>query len=361
MDASAALAELLGLSTQVVEAVIVSAPTAPSRPRTRPSEERAQALAEAGGSLSSAAAAIRPSAPRGRARARRPRARLARRRARRRALDRRDDRRRADRRPRRVRPPGGAAPAAGGDGVKLVTARGRGARLWLVLRRRREDELRVVVAWEDGSELELRRRHAGARAARRDRRGCAPMTLVDDLGLRLLDVALLEGDFTLRSGKRSRWYLDKYRFETDPGLLRELGERLARCVRRGRAARPRGSPARRSERSHWPHRLPWRPECPSSSCAMKPRDTAPGTASRGRTSQVSSCASSRTSSRRAAPSVTRWRPFAQPGSSSGMRCVSSTGRRVARTRSPGSGCASPRSTVRATCWQRGTSSVNPHR
>jgi orotate phosphoribosyltransferase len=53
------------------------------------------------------------------------------------------------------------------------------------------------------------------------------MTVVDELGLRLLDAALLEGDFTLRSGKRSRWYLDKYRFETDPSLLRELGERLA--------------------------------------------------------------------------------------------------------------------------------------
>ena len=52
------------------------------------------------------------------------------------------------------------------------------------------------------------------------------MTAVDELGLRLLDVALLEGDFTLRSGKRSRWYLDKYRFETDPALRRELGERL---------------------------------------------------------------------------------------------------------------------------------------
>jgi orotate phosphoribosyltransferase len=52
------------------------------------------------------------------------------------------------------------------------------------------------------------------------------MTVVDELGLRLLDVALLEGDFTLRSGKRSRWYLDKYRFETDPALLRELGARL---------------------------------------------------------------------------------------------------------------------------------------
>jgi len=56
------------------------------------------------------------------------------------------------------------------------------------------------------------------------------VSAVDELGLRLLDVALLEGDFTLRSGKRSRWYLDKYRFETDPAILQELGERLAATV-----------------------------------------------------------------------------------------------------------------------------------
>jgi orotate phosphoribosyltransferase len=56
-------------------------------------------------------------------------------------------------------------------------------------------------------------------------------TTLDELGHRLLDVALLEGDFTLRSGRRSRWYLDKYRFETDPALLRELGERLAAAAK----------------------------------------------------------------------------------------------------------------------------------
>ena len=39
--------------------------------------------------------------------------------------------------------------------------------------------------------------------------------------------AYLEGDFVLRSGRRSRYYLDKYRFETEPSLLRELGERIA--------------------------------------------------------------------------------------------------------------------------------------
>ena len=34
----------------------------------------------------------------------------------------------------------------------------------------------------------------------------------------------------MRSGKRSSWYLDKYRFETDPSILRELGERLGAAV-----------------------------------------------------------------------------------------------------------------------------------
>lgn len=48
-----------------------------------------------------------------------------------------------------------------------------------------------------------------------------------ELGALLVDRALLEGDFVLRSGRRSTWYLDKYRFETEPEILRALGERLA--------------------------------------------------------------------------------------------------------------------------------------
>jgi orotate phosphoribosyltransferase len=43
--------------------------------------------------------------------------------------------------------------------------------------------------------------------------------------------AYLEGDFVLRSGRRSRYYLDKYRFETRPEVLRPLGEKLAAVVR----------------------------------------------------------------------------------------------------------------------------------
>ena len=48
----------------------------------------------------------------------------------------------------------------------------------------------------------------------------------EELGSLLVDRALLEGNFLLRSGKRSSFYLDKYRFETEPELLRELGARL---------------------------------------------------------------------------------------------------------------------------------------
>jgi orotate phosphoribosyltransferase len=54
---------------------------------------------------------------------------------------------------------------------------------------------------------------------------------VDEIGRLLVERALLEGDFVLRSGRRSDYYLDKYRFETDPELLRALGERLAEVAR----------------------------------------------------------------------------------------------------------------------------------
>ncbi len=50
------------------------------------------------------------------------------------------------------------------------------------------------------------------------------------LAAALAERAYLEGDFVLRSGRRSRYYLDKYRFETDPALLGPLGERLAAAV-----------------------------------------------------------------------------------------------------------------------------------
>jgi orotate phosphoribosyltransferase len=53
----------------------------------------------------------------------------------------------------------------------------------------------------------------------------------DELGALLVERALLEGEFVLRSGRRSTWYLDKYRFETEPEILGALGARLAEEVR----------------------------------------------------------------------------------------------------------------------------------
>jgi orotate phosphoribosyltransferase len=52
----------------------------------------------------------------------------------------------------------------------------------------------------------------------------------EELARRIAEVALLHGDFTLRSGRKSNYYLDKYRFETQPDILIELGKMLAEHV-----------------------------------------------------------------------------------------------------------------------------------
>src|SRR5207244_5634851 len=71
---------------------------------------------------------------------------------------------------------------------------------------------------------------ARARRARR-REAVSPVT---DAELRraLREHAYLEGDFVLRSGRRSPYYLDKYRFDTRPELLEALGERIAATAAR---------------------------------------------------------------------------------------------------------------------------------
>jgi orotate phosphoribosyltransferase len=53
----------------------------------------------------------------------------------------------------------------------------------------------------------------------------------EELARGLREAAYLEGDFLLRSGRRSKYYLDKYRFETRPDLLRPLGVAIAAAIR----------------------------------------------------------------------------------------------------------------------------------
>lgn len=53
----------------------------------------------------------------------------------------------------------------------------------------------------------------------------------ESLGRSLLKAAYLEGDFVLRSGKRSKYYLDKYLFETEPQVLRGVVQGMAGMIR----------------------------------------------------------------------------------------------------------------------------------
>lgn len=51
-----------------------------------------------------------------------------------------------------------------------------------------------------------------------------------DLARAIAQTALLRGNFTLRSGRTSSYYLDKYLFSTRPELLKELGVMFAERI-----------------------------------------------------------------------------------------------------------------------------------
>ena len=99
------------------------------------------------------------------------------------------------------------------------------------------------VSYADGSSVVLEPGSAGFERLASIARAALRAVTHDELGALLVERALLEGDFVLRSGRRSSWYLDKYRFETEPEILRALGERLAERGARARAGR---RPARRT-------------------------------------------------------------------------------------------------------------------
>ncbi|MBC8203110.1 MAG: orotate phosphoribosyltransferase [Planctomycetes bacterium] len=55
----------------------------------------------------------------------------------------------------------------------------------------------------------------------------------DELAKRIAQTAVLHGDFTLRSGRKSTWYIDKYLFSTKPDILRAIGPLLGELLPEG--------------------------------------------------------------------------------------------------------------------------------
>lgn len=49
---------------------------------------------------------------------------------------------------------------------------------------------------------------------------------IQDLEKKVLEICELKGEFLLRSGQTSTYYFDKYRFETQPTLLKPIAEHL---------------------------------------------------------------------------------------------------------------------------------------
>lgn len=46
----------------------------------------------------------------------------------------------------------------------------------------------------------------------------------ESLAVKIAETSILHGDFTLRSGRQSSWYIDKYLFTTQPEILLSLGK-----------------------------------------------------------------------------------------------------------------------------------------
>lgn len=51
-----------------------------------------------------------------------------------------------------------------------------------------------------------------------------------DVAAAIAEASLLRGEFTLRSGRKSSYYLDKYRFSTKPRILEALGRLFAERI-----------------------------------------------------------------------------------------------------------------------------------
>ena len=199
---------------------------------------------------------------------------------------------------------------------------------------------RVDLYYEDGSLVSLEQGSDGADAdaAARVATSSAPRApsggpawTTASCSRRSASTRYLEGDFLLRSGRRSSYYLDKYRFETRPDLLGALAERIAAKVaevepdaRAARGARARRGRARRGHLAPLRAPVPDRPQGREGLRHRQParrrlRARRPGVPDRGRRHLRRR--------RRGRPS----RRSARPVSSAEMRSASSTARRAEST------------------------------
>src|SRR5438477_13101886 len=85
-----------------------------------------------------------------------------------------------------------------------------------------------LILYTSGSGRRARRHHLKPLAG--ESRAVYRSMTMDHAALakRVKEVALLEGDFTLRSGKKSKFYFDKYLFETQPDVLAAMGDEIAK-------------------------------------------------------------------------------------------------------------------------------------
>ncbi len=67
----------------------------------------------------------------------------------------------------------------------------------------------------------------------------------ETLARAIAEAAVLRGEFTLRSGRKSRYYIDKYLFTTRPELLRGIAEMFKERIDAIDAAARRGTPGTR--------------------------------------------------------------------------------------------------------------------
>jgi len=88
----------------------------------------------------------------------------------------------------------------------------------------------AVIHWEQNAAAQERRCPEGVNVTGLPQIAASRQQRLAELGRDLLSAAYLQGDFVLSSGVKSRYYFDKYLFETKPGILRRLASFLAEMV-----------------------------------------------------------------------------------------------------------------------------------